>query len=132
MRDCTYKLIKRAVIGLCLLMAVYMTATQIIYFSENNDSSTISYKTFNDGPKDVYPTFTICFSDYVDFRKGILFNSSYISETAGITPEEYSATLMGRRDDNSVRNITKVDIQRAMVEQHEVFKIFKATTKQIF
>ena len=124
-----FKVIKHIVMGFCFLMAGYMTVKQIVHFSENLDSSTISYKTFNDGPKDVYPTFTICLQpkDYVDFRKGILLNSSYIRQTVGVTSVEYSATLIGGRDDNSVRNISKVDFQSAMVKQHEVFKSFKAT-----
>ena len=120
MGEYAYKLIKHAVIGFCFLMAVYMTVKQIIHFSQNNDLTVISYKQFNDRPKDVYPTFTICFRDFSDW--GTLYNLTYVNETAAITPIEYLSILKGIEDDQKISNIKEVDFQLAMVGRHEVFK----------
>ena len=45
----------------CLSLAMYMTATQIERFYQNEDGSSVTYKVFNETPRDKYPTFSLCF-----------------------------------------------------------------------
>ena len=48
----------------CVSLLVFMTSTEIARFGRNHDSSSISFNKFNVSPKDIYPTFTICFEKY--------------------------------------------------------------------
>ena len=48
-------------VALCILLAGYMTAKEILRYFRNDDMSTISYRNFASSSKDKYPTFSICF-----------------------------------------------------------------------
>ena len=52
--------IKGIFITICLLLLTYLFITQSMDYLENKDSSSISYKRFNQGPLDEYPTFSFC------------------------------------------------------------------------
>ena len=91
----------------CLFMAGYMIFLQALRYFENEDTSSIHYKKFNDSPQDIYPTFSICFEDkhYGIYRHGALL------ETLGFTRSEYVKTLMGENfplnnATNVVTNVT--------------------------
>ena len=45
----------------CFFLAIYWITYFSSQYAENSDTTFISMKTFNDGPDDKYPTFTICF-----------------------------------------------------------------------
>ena len=46
---------------LCVSLCLYMTYLQFSNYAEDNDSSAISFRKFNKEPKDLYPSFSICF-----------------------------------------------------------------------
>ena len=77
---------------ICFFAALYMTITQVIRYCENDDSSSISYKQFNQTPLDKYPTFSICFKGHDIYwrRKLKLF------ETFGITAKQYDMIIKGQ------------------------------------
>ena len=67
-------------------------------FKKNDDVSLISFKTFHDGKKDLYPTITMCF--YNPFLE--LELEKYGS---GINITSYSKYLQGHNFDNRMKNI---------------------------
>ena len=62
------------------------------YF-QNNDSSTFKFSSFNESPKDLYPTLTICFAD--TFSSGGLYDAEYLEEKFGISTHLYQDILSG-------------------------------------
>ena len=44
----------------CVVLVLYLTYQQFIEYTKNQDSSSVSYRSFNEEEKDVYPTFSIC------------------------------------------------------------------------
>ena len=53
--------IKRTAFIICFSVVFYLTIKEIVRYNTNDDSSSISYKKFNDSPKDKYPVITLCF-----------------------------------------------------------------------
>ena len=52
--------LEKGFLAFCAAMAVYMTGLQFQYYFENEDQASISFRKFNSGTKDKYPTFTLC------------------------------------------------------------------------
>ena len=78
-------------VTVCLLLLSYLLITQTIDYLENKDSSTISYKRFNQGPLDEYPTFSICLKGselYWNHEKKLFGN-------LGTTSSQYIQMLKG-------------------------------------
>lgn len=50
-----------------------MTLKETLRYLENSDASSISFKEFAKTPKDTYPTFSICITDYQD-NDGLLYS----------------------------------------------------------
>ena len=44
----------------CICLVGYLTYQQFLEYVKNQDSSSVSYRSFNEEEKDVYPTFSIC------------------------------------------------------------------------
>ena len=44
----------------CISLVVYMTYKQFLEYQKNEDSSSVSYRNFNQEERDVYPSFSIC------------------------------------------------------------------------
>ena len=44
----------------CIVIVVYMTYKQFLEYQKNEDSSSVSYRNFNQDKRDVYPSFSIC------------------------------------------------------------------------
>ena len=86
----------------CLFMAGYMIFLQALRYFENEDTSSIHYKKFNDSPQDIYPTFSICFED----KHYGIYRHVALLETLGITRSEYVKTLMG--ENFPWKNVTNV------------------------
>ena len=78
----------------CLILTGYMGLTQVIRYFDNKDSSSIHYKTFNQSPKDVYPTFSVCLftSDRFSLHYGM---RKEIEEKTGLSVSEYDKLLRG-------------------------------------
>ena len=66
-----------------------MTVKQVIRYIENNDSSVISYKRFNESPEDQYPTFTFCLAN----EPLVVYNNEL--HKFGITKDDYYKLLSG-------------------------------------
>ena len=46
---------------ICFVLAMYMCASFVKRFTENDNATSITYRRFNNMPKDEYPTFSVCF-----------------------------------------------------------------------
>ena len=68
-----------------------MTLTQIIRYCENKDSSSISYKQFNQTPKNQYPTFSLCFEGADIYWPHAL----KLFDEYGIASEQYDMIIKG-------------------------------------
>ena len=66
-----------------------MTADLIERYIENNDSSVISYKPFNENKGDMYPTFTFCIAHNHD----LIYNDALMELHA--SKKEYAKALQG-------------------------------------
>ena len=55
----------------CIFMAVFMCRLQYINYRDNQDSSSVVNKRFEDSNEDIYPTFSICFQS----ESGQIFQS---------------------------------------------------------
>ena len=83
-----------------------MALTQAIRYLDNKDASSIHYKTFNETPLDIYPTFTICLTSagyplhhYV--RKEV-------EKQTGITVVQFDQLLKGNDKDISQEQVSKI------------------------
>ena len=52
----------------CFAITLYMIYKQFKLFVDNEDSSSISYRKFNDEDTDLYPTFSFCFDYGLDSK----------------------------------------------------------------
>lgn len=89
---------------LCFLLAVYLTAKQIMLYIENPDASVISYKRFNENPEDKYSTVSFCFAN----DPSVIYNDDLKELYPSKGPEEpsfkedYGKLLQG--ENSSVTN----------------------------
>ena len=76
---------------LCFFLALYMTITQVDRYLQNNDASEISYRTFNQSPRDKYPTISICFKGH----KLYWYHDIPLFSNFGITSTQYDLLFKG-------------------------------------
>ena len=77
-----------------------MGLTQVLRYLDNNDSSSIQYKTFNESPLDVYPTFSVCLFS-MDRYSLHHFTRNEVEEKTGLTESEFDQLLKGRTNKTS-------------------------------
>lgn len=56
---------------ICVLLAIYYSIVQAERFLRNEDSSQISFRHFNEKPKDQYPEFTFCLGNGAQFKNTV-------------------------------------------------------------
>ena len=69
-----------------------MTTKQIMHFLENDDATAIHYRRFNISPKDMYPTFSICFTG----SNLYWYHAKSIFSKFGLRPYEFEEMLKGQ------------------------------------
>ena len=105
----------------CTLLLVYMITCQTIRYIANRDTSSISYKPFDQSSHGKYPTFSLCIKGMGIYS----FRETRLMTAFGITSSQYASILMGqigaRYDYNyknglydktllDVNNVTKIDV----------------------
>ena len=75
----------------CFVLALYYATTQVLRYLKNQDSSTITYKQFNEIPDNRYPTFSICLQGKEIYWKA----EPLIFERFGVTSLQYVDYLKG-------------------------------------
>ena len=114
----------------CLLLATYMTLTQVLRYLENGDASSITHKQFNRKNLDQYPTYSICLKGYEIYwaQENMLF------EKLGLTSSQYVDALQGngwryqydeltrfyRKQNFDINNITRFDLIEAFLEPSDI------------
>ena len=129
--------------GICFLLTAYMTVTQVLRYLENNDTSRVGYKMFNDSPKDTYPDFTLCFTssildDFMESKSGLVFSyfgtddnymNSFDNGKLGITRHDYGQLLKGKivsaisgwqTADMGISNISDIDVKRLTIQPDDI------------
>ena len=76
----------------CFLLAIYYGITQVVRYLQNKDSSTVTYKIFNEMPDNRYPTFSICLKGKEIYWR----NEPLLFEYTGVTSAQYIDVLKGR------------------------------------
>ena len=46
--------------SICILLVILMSYQQLLQYLRNEDSSSVSFRQFNNDERDVYPSFSIC------------------------------------------------------------------------
>ena len=117
----------------CFFLAGYMIVQQTLRYFENEDSTTIHYKKFNESPSDLYPTFSICFEDKFNGA----YNRTELSNTLGITRSKYVKLLLGKHSPDinvtdvatnatMTKNALNVDVRNVSLQFHDIFQDFKS------
>ena len=113
----------------CFILASNMSVLMVFRFYKNNDTSTVSYKLFNETPLDRYPTFSICLR-----RSDSIYRKEYLNQTKVFTPKNYGEILQGLNVTNKGRNrddvqldwdfnlIKNIDHQRATIKPRDVLE----------
>ena len=76
----------------CFALAVFMAASFVKRFNENDNATSITYKKFSTTSHDLYPTFSICF-------RGTHFHWYHdvdIYDAFELRPEQYEMMLKGK------------------------------------
>lgn len=71
----------------CIIATIYYSIIQVHRYARNEDSSVISFKQLNQGPKDIYPDITICLEGNhfnVEINSSIRNFSNYLKGLAPI------------------------------------------------
>ena len=69
-----------------------MTAIMTNRFLENEDATSITYKRYNESPREKYFTFSICFTG----TQFYWYHYLHMANVYGITPQEYEKILVGQ------------------------------------
>ena len=77
-----------------MILVVYMTYQQILEYQKNEDSTSVSYRGFNQDQRDLYPSYSIC----IHSTKGAILNgkSSQLGESMRV--DELHKMLIGRKN----------------------------------
>ena len=98
-----------------------MTTTQILRFCENRDTSSISYKKYNQAPHAKYPTFSLCLQGTQIYsfhdtqlltRLGLTSSSQYVAIMKGEIGSRYNyqyTTGLYDKVPLDIRNISNED-----------------------
>ena len=82
----------------CTFFAIYYSIVQAQRYFQNEDASIVSFKPFNQQPKDNYPDLTFCIQGG-QFKKGVL-------DEFQVSAEEFSSILKGAIPVDAVSNAT--------------------------
>ena len=92
---------------MCCTIVVYLSGLQVERFIANEDTSSISFRTFNFSPRDKYPVFSFCLNGLGIFRH------KYIKDNFGISPVEYRMILDGDPLINRTMSSMNIDYEKA-------------------
>ena len=85
---------------LCIVLVMYMSYEQLLEYLKNEDSSSVSYRKFNQAEKDIYPSISICLHS----TQGGIFDETselkqmFATEDVISSTDEYHKMLIGQKD----------------------------------
>ena len=98
-----------------------MVLIQGLKFTNNEDSSSISYKSFNKNPGDEYPTFSICLLSTPWHKLQHIFDADLIEKHA-ISSIEWNKLIKGYTIERNIWN-TKLDFSNFSSVEHYDFSL---------
>ena len=108
----------------CITLVIYMTYKQFLEYQKNEDSSSVSYRNFNQDERDVYPSFSICLHS----TKGSILKPKF-SKHGRDEIDKFHKMLIGRENlDKSFKQINYEENAIDIVE--EFFDMFVTYTKK--
>ena len=121
MEEAILRLLKFGFMLACLVLTTYMSITQIIRYLDNNDKASVTFRHFNQAPKDRYPSYTICFENKKFRRK--FFNQTYLMNTFEMNSSDYFKMMGGRKTAGMFFNSTilsDIDFEMATTHPKEI------------
>ena len=103
----------------CFTLATYYGTTQVFRYIENNDTSVISRKTFNDATDNIYPTFSICLKGKDLYWK----NDHDLFMEIGMTSPQYVEFLQGKPAWKYVYNETRRLYEKETIQEDSVLGV---------
>ena len=96
----------------CVCLVLYLTYQQFLEYVKNQDSSSVSYRTFNEEEKDVYPTYSICLYS----KDGAILNESrnYFKDKGKDGVENYHRILQGLND--TTKDFMEVEFDKNVID----------------
>ena len=88
-------------------MAGYMGLTQVVRYFDNEDASSINYKTFNETPLDIYPTFSICLHATDEYPLHHFLRQE-VQEKAGVSEVQFDQILKGASGGMSEERLSNI------------------------
>ena len=111
----------------CIVLVAYLTYEQFLQYLKNEDSSSVSFRKFNQEKRDLYPSFSICMHSK---KGGILQGSSKPSGLkTDLEMEMYHKMLIGK--EKLDQRFEDIDFDHNAVEILDEFvEMFVSYTKQ--
>ena len=119
--NCNIKLFQLFCIGL----VIYMTYEQFLQYLKNEDSSSVSFRKFNDEKRDLYPSFSICMHS----TEGAIIKKNSEFKEDPIESELYHKMLTGKTNLNE--SFHGIEFDNIAVDiLNEFVDMFVSYTKQ--
>ena len=112
---------------LCIILVIYLSYEQLQQYLKNEDSSSVSFRNFNQEKRDLYPTFSIC----VHSEKGGIISggSLKLSPSNGSFADKYHEMLIGK--EKLHKNFQDINFNHTVIDILEEFvEMFVSYTKQ--
>ena len=103
----------------CFTLATYYGITQVIRYIENNDTSVITRRTFNDATDSIYPTFSICLKGKDLYWK----NDHNLFKEIGMTSPQYVEFLQGKQGWKYIYNDTRRLYKKDTIHEDSVLGV---------
>ena len=107
-----------------------MVLAQCLRYTDNEDSSSISYKSFNKNSEDEYPTFSICLLSTPWQKLQHIFDAELIEKHA-ISSLEWNKLMKGYTIERNIWN-TKLDFANFSNVEHEDFSLELESLLKLF
>ena len=105
-----FQIIKLVIFILYLSLLIYFACRDIKRYIDNEDSSSISFRTFNESPRDKYPVTTLCFFGRTDADGNILGNMAIYKKKElrkkGFSVSKFWKIMTGKK------NVTTGEIEK--------------------
>ena len=110
--------------GVCIVLAVCMSARELVRFIRNEDSTSTDFKNFDSTPGNKYPSITFC----LFVPSGQIFRNEYLLDTFGINSITYQNCLKGScTGENELKNVLAIDFDKTLIHPSNFTLAVKVT-----
>ena len=113
----------------CIILVVYSSYEQFIEYLKNEDSSSVSFRKFNQDERDIYPTYSICMHSSKGAILKVKPNNFENDSHLGI--DKYHKMLIGK--ETLLKSVIDMDFENRVVDiSHEFIDMFLSLTDNIY